>query len=357
MHGPAGARIVIDGRSYINFVGSGYLALSQIPEIRREVLQALNDASPFARQFPAALGLNDPIFAAVEREAAAACGTESSVYLASGYFVGMVGLASIAHPFHVIAIDDSAHHSLYDAAKLSDRPTFRFAHCDADALRDLLRRHVRVNQIPLILTDGAFATTGRIPPLATYASLIAPYDGRIFVDESHSFGVVGANGRGSVEYCGVENVSTCGATLSKAYCGHGAIVACDLGTANRLTRHSVIRGACSGSPLSAIASKASLEYVAKHPDIRLQMRELTEYFRMKLRAAGLDVIESPAPIVSFQLDTREDMEALQTKMLARGVLLYHSDYVGAGANGVIRCAVFRDHVREDIDALVESISF
>jgi 7-keto-8-aminopelargonate synthetase-like enzyme len=351
--GTVSARISIDSREYINFFGSTYLALSDVPEIREAVRVALAAGCPFANAVPSVLGGLDPIFEDVERTAAAFCGTEASVYFASGYLIGMVGLASIDAPFDVLLLDECAHFSLKDSARLTGLPAFTFAHCDVDALAEVLRLHVRSGQRPLVLTDGVFATTGRIPPLAAYAAILAPYDGRLFIDEAHGFGVVGKSGRGAGEFCGVESVATVGATLSKAFCAQGAVVGCPAATAVRLRSAPPVRGACAGSPLSAAASAASLAYVARHPEFRAELSRTAEYLRSRLRGIGVEVIDTPAPIVSFQMGGRAEMLAIQRRAFEQGIYIYHSDYIGAGRDGVLRCALFRNHALEDIDALID----
>lgn len=351
--GPISARMTIDNRPYVNFYGAAYLALSDVPQIRTAVREIFDQGAPFAQQLPAAHGAIDPAFAAVERAGARAFATETSIYFASGYLIGSVGLASLEEPFDLIVLDDSAHFNLQDAAKLSGRPIQVFAHCDVESLRDVLRRYLLPKQRPLLLTDGAFATTGRIPPLADYAAVLEPYDGRMFIDESHAFGVVGEHGRGAAEYCGVESIANCGGTLSKAYCAQGSIVGCSASAALQARAATPARGANAGSPLSAAAATASLAYVAEHPELRVNLQATTDYLRMRLRQSGLDIIDSPASIVSFQCGSGADMKALQRRAFERGIYIHYSTYIGAGPDGIIRCAVFRDHSREDIDALID----
>lgn len=353
--GPASARMTIDGREYINFFGAGYLALTRIPQVRAAVANALREDAPFACPVSAAMGCIDPHFEAVERAGASACGTEASVYFASGYQIGAVGLHSLEQSFDQIVLDEGAHYNLTDAVKSWGLPALTFAHCDADGLRKVLKQHVGPKQRPLVISDGVFATSGRVAPLADYATAIEPYDGRLLVDESHAFGVVGQKGRGAAEYCGVERVTVCGATLSKAFCAQGAIIGCSKETAARLRQVPVLRGATAGSPLSAVAATAGLTYVAEHPELRDGLQALAGYFRTRLRAIGVDVIETPAPIVSFRLGSRTEMLAIQQRLFQRGIHIYHSNYIGAGAEGMIRCAVFRDHSRSDIDALIAEL--
>jgi 8-amino-7-oxononanoate synthase len=354
--GAIAARINIDGREYVNYFGSGYLALSSVPTVRTAVSQALEDGAPFAHHLPAALGGTNPIFEAVERAGALACATEASVYFASGYLIGMVALASVAGSFDLICLDEGAHPNLQDAVKLCGFPHYTFAHCDPESLADSLRRHVPRQQRPLVVTDGVFASTGRIAPLAEYSAALAHYDGRLLIDEAHAFGVVGTNGRGAAEFCGVESMAVIGATLSKAFCAHGALVGCSALAASRLREIPAIRGACAGSPLSAVAATASLIYAAEHPELREHLSATTRDLRTRLQALGLPVVDSPAPIVSFEYGSRADMQTLQQRLFDQGIHIYHSTYFGAGPHGIIRCAVFRDHSREDIDTLVAALA-
>ena len=347
--------MMIDGREYLNFFGAGYLALSDLPEIRGAVSHALSQGLSFARQLPAVHGAIDPLFDAAERVCADALGIEASVYFASGYLIGMVGLRSLEQPFNLVLLDESAHYNLQDAARLTGLPTYYFAHCDAEALAQALRKNVRADQRPVVVTDGVFATSGRVPPLADYVASLESYDGQLFVDESHAFGVVGEGGRGAGEHCRVLGRIASGATLSKAFCVQGAVVGCSRTTANRLRAVPPIGGACAGSPLSAAAAVASLTYVASHPELRQDLHATTAYLRMRVRELGIETIDSPAPIVAFRWGNRTDMLALQRRLFDRGIHIHYSNYLGAGPEGIVRCAVFRNHSRADIDALVDAV--
>jgi 8-amino-7-oxononanoate synthase len=356
IHGAVSARINIDGRDYINFFGSGYLALSNIAQVRNAVLRTLQKGAPFAQPVPAALGAIDPIFAAVERAGAMAFNTEATVFLPSGYLIGCVGLSSFDSAVDVLMLDEFAHHNLVDAAKISGLNTVRYRHCDPQSLHDRIKSDIRAGRRPLVMTDGVFATTGRIAPLAEYSEVLKAYDGRMFVDESHSFGVVGPNGRGAAEYCGVQHLARIGATLSKALCAQGALVGCSTNDAQRLKGIPPMRGACAGSPLSAVAATEALTYAAAHPELAEKLRAIAERLRSRLRGLGLEVINTPAPIVSFGAGNIADMRELQRRAFESGVFIYHSTYLGAGPEGVIRCAVFCDHSPDDIDALISVLS-
>lgn len=355
--GPVSARVCLDGRPYLNFQGSGYLALAAVPEIRAAAARGLEEGVPFAQHLKAAASdASDPPFDAVEQAAALACGTETSVYFSSGYFIGFLGLASLEGRYDAIFLDEWAHYSLQDAAALSGMPVHRFRHCDAVDLRASLRSRPTRDSRPLVLTDGVFPVTGRIPPLDEYCDLVAEHDGLLFVDEAHAFGVLGEHGRGALEHCGVGDRASMGATLSKALCAQGAALPCSAQVARRVRRAPQALGASAGSPLSALASAAALAHVSRHPELRAALAANVRYLKAELRRIGLDLEETPAPIAFFKCGSRREMLALQRRVFERGISVgFVSDYVGCDPEGGLRCTVFRDHTVGDIDALIAAL--
>ena len=350
------AKAVVDGREYLGFAGFGYLALTDIPEIRAAVADALARGVAFSRVMPGAAHALDKEFDDVEEAGARALNAERSLYFATGYMIGMVGLAALELGNALLVIDEHAYTNLKDAATLSGLPVAAFRHCDADSLAEAIRAQLKPGQKPVVITDGVFGPTGRMPPLADYASVLAPYGGRLLIDESHSFGTVGENGRGAAELCGVESVATVGATLSKAYCAHGALLACSAETAERLRNAPIIRASSAGSPLSAAASSAALTYVDTRPEIRRAIRAMADHLRAKLAAAGLDVTPGAAPIVSFAHGSADDMQNIRLKLAAKDILIvYGAGYASTPPEGILRCSIFRDHSMADMDRLVDAI--
>ncbi len=352
--GSASARWTLDGEEYLNFAGCGHLALAGLPEVRTAASAALSGGAPFSQQMPAAYGVVDARFEAVESAAADAMGTETSVYFASGYLIGMIGLAAFSRAGDHLFLDSGAHDNLSDAARLSRRPVTAFAHWEPDALAAALRAGLGAGERPLVLTDGTSTVTGELAPLVEFAEVLAPYDGRILADDSHGFGVVGDQGRGAAEHLRVEPVVTTAGTLSKAYCASGAVVGCARATAGRVRRVSAARRANAGSPLSAAVGEAALRYMSAHPERRVRLSSLTARLRAGLRDAGLDVAESPAPIVAFRTGDRDAMRSLRRRLFARRIHVPISNY--RGPDGAFRCSVFADHTIDDLDTLVDAIT-
>ena len=354
LQGPESARILIDNRPLINFAGGTYLALQSMPELRAAGQRSIDAGGSWAQMSCNAYGGTDPFFAEFEIEGARFFGSETSVFLPTGYFCGLASIAALESTFDVIFIDELGHFSLYDAARLSGTPVNVFGHCDSDALQDAVRKQCSKGQRPLVLTDGVFATTGRIPPLAEYSRVALGAGGQLFVDESHGYGVVGDNGRGAAEYCGVTGAFHAG-TLSKGFCAQGGILPCTRDFAVRVRSRPPVRGANGGSPVSVLVASAALRLTREFPERRERLHTLSKRLKIGLRGLGLDILDTPAPITSFRIGTKSDMLALQKSLFDEGIHVLHSTYIGAGPEGMIRCATFADHSDSDIDTLIAAL--
>lgn len=271
----------------------------------------------------------------------------------SGYFCGPALLAGYSDAFDCVVIDELANYSLHDAATLSRKPVHKFQHADADSLNDVLRRSLVPGGRAVVLTDGIFPVTGEIAPLSQYREVLDLYDGDLLVDDSHGYGVLGANGRGTLEECSVPGFSA--GTLSKAFCTQGAVVPCTADFAVRARGRSPLRGSSAGAPATAYVASAALDFMYRFPERRLHVQELALRLKVGLAAAGLKVAVNKSPIVGFRVGGHGDMAAFQARLFDSGYHVLHSMYIGAGPTGMIRCAVFADHSHSDIDSFLDAV--
>ena len=354
LEGGASSSLFIDGKRFLNFGGCNYLALTNRAELRDAALNALENGCLFARYLHIDYGGNVASFDRVEREAAVFFGTQSAIYLPSGYHLGFASLTGLEPYLDVVVLDEQAHWCLSQAAVLSGAQVKYFTHCDPDALEKILE-DLADHERPLIATDGAFATSGRMPPLDCYSELAERFDGQLLVDESHSAGVIGNTGRGALQHFGIRERAYAATTLSKAFCGHGAVFTGPKEMTERARQTPAVRGSNAGSPISAEVSAASLRLVRENPELCADVRSKTSYLRKGLRSIGLEVIESPSSIVSFCWGGFEEMRAIQTSLFEDGIYVMHSNYIAAGPGGTIRLTVFADHTLEDLDNLIQKI--
>ncbi|GAB5415258.1 MAG: 8-amino-7-oxononanoate synthase [Congregibacter sp.] len=349
-----GRELLVDGKPILNFAGCNYLALGDRQELRDVARQAIDDGLMFSKYLVRDYGGYDESFERVEAAAASYFGTEGAVYLPSGYLIGAAGLTGLRPLYDVLVLDEMAHWCLSDAAELIDAPVVTFRHGDIGDLESVLESVA--GQRPLLVTDGAFATTGEVPPLDEYYRLIDAHDGHLFVDESHAAGVVGPNGRGAADHFKLGDRAHVAATLSKGLCGQGSVFVGTMAQVERARTSRALRGSSPGSPISALVSAAALDMARDSAQLRASLRDKAQRLRQCLRDLGLNVLETPASIAAFADGDFDSMRGLQSFLFSRGIYVLHSNYIAAGQGGMIRLSVFADHTDSDIARVSEDIA-
>ena len=351
---PVGAEITLDGRRYVNFGGSSYLGLSAQPAILEAGVAALRQGGSgyqLARHFRIASAAHQR----AESVAASFFKTEAAMFLPNGYLFGSVGVGATRGVAQQIFYDELSHFCLREAIAASGLPSFAFRHLDADDLGSQLKRRLQPRDVPLVVTDGMYSTLGEIAPLDRLAEEVVPYDGWLLVDESHSFGVLGAQGQGATEHHGIATRVLRGGSTGKALGVLGGLAVGTVDEIERCRTTSAGRAASVGLPAAAAMCAASLTYFREHPELLERLRENTRYMKKALSALGLKVGGNLVPVAAFVAGDRAAMRRVQERLLAEGIYVLYSNYIGAGAQGVLRCGIFADHTRGHIDALVAAL--
>lgn len=356
LRSPVGAEVVIEGARYINFGGSSYLGLTAVPEILDAGVTALRSYGS-GYQFIRDSGIVGEPHQQAEAEIAAFFGTQAGLYMAAGYYFGLIGIAALRSKVNAIFYDEWAHHCLREGVAASRCPSYMFRHLDAGDLDSKLKQHLRANDRPLVVTDGLYSTFGEIAPLSELARTIRPYGGYLLIDESHSFGVLGELGRGAAEHHGIFGPDVhIGGSTGKGLGVLGGMIPATAEEVASFRMTPAGRGAAVGLPAAAAMCARSLRYVREHPEIRSRLHANVAYVKSSLRRLGLDVAPGVAPVAAFAAGTDQDMRVLQARLMSERIFVFHSTYIGAGSSGVIRVAVFADHTMEHIDRLCDALS-
>lgn len=353
---PVGSEIVIDGRRYINFGGSSYLGLSGKSEILDAGAKSLYETGA-GYQFPWFFSMATRAHQAAEQEATKYFGTSGAVYLSGGYHFAFAAMSVLRSKFASVFFDEMAHYSLREAIAASEMPSFPFKHLDPLDLELCIKTHLRAHERPLIVTDGIYGGTGEIAPLDQFFSVIKPYEGHLLVDESHSFGVLGVSGRGACEHHQIPPaITTTGGSVSKAFGASGGIIPANADDVIALRSTPVGRGASSGLAAAAAMCARSLRYAREHPDLLSRLRVNVQNIKERLRALGLEVGTTPAPVATFRAGSETTMRSIQEALMAEGIFLPHIQYKGIDSAGALRCGIFADHTEAHVDALVSGLS-
>jgi 7-keto-8-aminopelargonate synthetase-like enzyme len=351
-----GAEIVLSGTRYVNFGGSSYLGLASNPRILEAGIAALRQLGA-GGPIPRGHAIGSRPLRDVERRARHFFASDAALYLGSGYHFGLAAPAVLSAQYQAIFFDEFAHFALRDGIAASGLPHRSFRHLDVEDLEHQLRHHLAAGERPLIVTDGLYSTLGEIAPLDRLSRVTAAYGGRLVVDESHAFGVLGASGRGALEHHEMIGAGAlAGGSLGKAFGTCGGLALGSAADVQALESTPVVRGASLGSPAAAAMCAASLDYVRDNPLLLTRLRDNTSYLKSGLRRLGITPRgDDIAPIASFALDSSESTQRLQAALLAEGIFVYRSTYIGAGDGGVIRCAVCADHGQQHLDVLLDAL--
>ncbi len=352
---PSGAQVVVDGRRFLSFGGSGYLGLGGNAEIIEAGVEALRRYGAHS-QLPRSAGFSLPANLAAEEAARQFFDVDGAMFFATGYMFGLIGISGLAPGCDAVFLDESAHYSLRDAGMASGLPVHAFRHGDAADLAHVMARELGDSGRPMVVTDGMFPTWGSIAPLKAYAELLAPREGWLVVDESHAFGCVGARGRGAVELAGIARDRVlAGGSMAKAIGAHGGIAIGATALIEQLWKTPAARGAALGCSAGAAMTAAGLRYVARNPALLERLRRNVRGLWQGLRDLGLEPTVNEGPVAAFKHGSAADMLRIQAALVERGILIAYSTYVGAGPDGVLRLAAFADHTETDIQRLMTEL--
>ncbi len=213
------------GRTLIFFGGCDYFRLSSHPQVLAAARSALRKGALGVSASRCTTG-NHPLLESLEQKLAQFFRAPAALVVANGYATNLIVTQTLAGRFQHALLDERAHGCLADAAMLLNCTIHRFPHRDVAAVERLSRR-LKSSGPLLLLTDGLCAHDGQIAPLPQYLRVL-PAGSWLLVDDAHGGGVVGRNGRGSLEAAGVSRVRVIQTTtLSKAFGAHGGAILCD----------------------------------------------------------------------------------------------------------------------------------
>lgn len=361
LESPPGAVVVINGRRYDYFAGCSYLGLQDHPALNEAAVAAVRRYGLTTATARGGFG-EHPLLLELEQALATCFATEAAVVLPSGYLSNLVLLQALVEEDHHLFVDEAAHYAVWDAARSVAKAITPFRHRDAGDLARQVRRRLRSGQRPLVLTDGVFAVSGAIAPLANYAAVLAAYEGAaLCVDDAHAVGVLGRHGRGTAEYWWDAHEPPvpvfAAATLSKALGGYGGFLVGSAAWIGQVRERSAAYRGSSPPPLPVVAAAtAALDLFRREPERRERLQANVAHARAGLRRLGWELPETPTPIVCLPARPDFEPDRVQTALLAQGLAVGHiRRYAGAPAGGALRIALFATHTSEQIDRLLETL--
>ena len=352
-----------DGREVINLASNNYLGLCDHPKLREAATAAIEKygvGSGAVRTIAGTMRIHMEL----EEKIAHFKGVEACVVFQSGFTANAGTVSSILGKEDFILSDELNHASIIDGARLSRAKIKVFRHKDVEHAEELLKEIQHEPGHKLVITDGVFSMDGDIGPVGALAYLCEKYGAIMMVDDAHASGVLGRNGRGSVDHFGcTQRVDIQVGTLSKAIGALGGYVCGSRDLIDYLYhRARPFLFSTSHPPSVAASCIAAFDILENEPKRIERLWANTHYFQEQLTHAGFDIggrttPKSETPITPILIgDGRKTMEfsraVFEQGVMATGIAF---PTVPEG-KARVRCIMTSEHTQGQIDKALEILT-
>ncbi|MBI3979775.1 MAG: glycine C-acetyltransferase [Chloroflexi bacterium] len=349
LESPQGSTVRMNGKQVITLSTNNYLGFNTHPRLCAAARQAIDDygvGSGAVRTIAGNMLLHEEL----EARLATFKHTEAALMFQNGYMTNVGVITSVVGDGDAIISDELNHASIIDGCRLSRGTITRYAHANMNALEDVLKA-TRSAPHRLVITDGVFSMDGDITPLPDIVALAERYNAAVMVDDAHASGVLGRNGRGTVDHYGLHGrVDIQVGTLSKAIGAVGGYVA-----GPQILREILIQRArpflftTSQPPSVAASCLAALDVLESEPELLDRLWENTRFFKEGLRQLGFDTGRSQTPITPVLVGDEHKTVRLSEQLFEEGVFALGIYFpMVARGQARIRTIVTAGHTREEL---------
>ena len=356
---PQSANIeVSSGEKVLNFCANNYLGLADHTELIEAAKAGLDRYGYGMASVRFICGTQEE-HKALETKIAGFLGMEDTI-LYSSCFDANAGLFETLLDERDAIISDALNHaSIIDGVRLSKASRYRYANNDMADLESKLEESAAA-RFRLIATDGVFSMDGIIANLPAVCDLAEKHDAMVMVDDSHAVGFVGANGRGTLEYCGVEGrVEIVTGTLGKALGGaSGGYTAASEKIVDWLRQRS--RPYLFSNTLAPVITAASIrafELIEDGASLREKLKANSEHFREGMSKAGFTLVPGEHPIIPVMLGDARLAQNMAAQLLDDGIYVTGFSFpVVPKGKARIRTQMSAAHATQDIQRAIEAFT-
>jgi 8-amino-7-oxononanoate synthase len=364
LQSPQAPHITVDGKSYLSFCSNDYLGLANHPQLIAALQQGAQQHGVGAGAAHLVSG-HGATHHQLEHELAAFVGKPAALLFSTGYMANLGIVQALVGKGDTVFADKFNHASLNDAMQLSRAKVKRYRHNDMAQLASLLEqcentsssrreqgemqgaaqqatRHTEVVDEErvstrhssshaqqtdrgvgrkLVITDAVFSMDGDLAPLPELLALCEQHDAWLLIDDAHGFGVLGAQGRGSLAHFGIASERViCMATLGKAAGVFGAFVAAEQVVIDTLVSHARSYVYTTATPPAlASALLESLQQIANGDELRGHLQRLIAQLRSGLRGLPWSLMPSATAIQPLLVGGNQAALKLSEKLRERGI--------------------------------------
>ncbi|MEW6130768.1 MAG: aminotransferase class I/II-fold pyridoxal phosphate-dependent enzyme [Acidobacteriota bacterium] len=345
------AEVMMGERRIMMFGSNNYLGLTTHPEVKaaaREAIEKYGTGCSGSRMLNGTMNLHVEL----EEQLAQFMNREAALVFGTGFQTNLGAISSITGRGDVIVADRNIHASLLDGCLASFARTLRFRHNDMEDLENILAS-LAPDEGRLIVVDGVFSMEGDIANLHDIVSLATKYGARVYVDEAHGIGVLGAHGRGAAEHFGVEDrVDIVMGTFSKSFASIGGFVAAKREVIEFIKHHSrAFVYSASLAPANAAAVLKAIEIIRREPERREGVKAMGDKIRREFTRLGFKLLEGNTPIIPVVLGDESLVCRFFLDLLNEENIYTNPVLPPAVTHGLIRISCMATHTDEQAEQL------
>jgi 8-amino-7-oxononanoate synthase len=294
-------KVTVKGKEMIMIGSNNYLGLTSHPQVKQAAIDAIKmygSGCTGSRFLNGTLDIHEEL----ERRLARFMQKEAALVFSTGFQTNLGTISALVNKGDYIIMDRSDHASIVDGCRLSFGKVLKFRHSSMPDLKRVLSSLPK-NSGKLIIVDGVFSMEGDIAKLPDIVDLAKKYHARVMVDDAHSIGVLGENGRGTAEHFGLENeVDIIMGTFSKSFASIGGFIAGDEEVIHYIKHFSRALIFSASPPPSAVATVSkALDIIIAEPQRRKHLWQITHRMHRDFRALGFDIGDTETPIIPIMV--------------------------------------------------------
>ncbi len=348
--------VIINGKKVLMLGSNSYLGLTVHPKVKEAAIKATEKYGTGCAGSRFLNGTLD-IHEELEERLAAFVKKEKALLFSTGFQANLGAIAGLMGKGEYIIIDKSDHASIVDGTRLSFGEVKRFIHNDMNSLERVLSS-LDYETPKLIVVDGVYSMDGDIANLPKLVELKKQYNARIMVDDAHSMGVLGKNGRGTANYFDLEDeTDIIMATFSKSFASLGGFIAADAYVIDYLKHfaRSLIFSA-SITPASTAAVLASLDIMENEPELIEKLWANTDRMRKGVKDMGYNTGTSCTPIIPLIIGDNDKVLKMRRMLFDKGLFVNPVVSPAVPPNQtLVRLSLMATHTFEQIDYALEKL--
>ena len=354
-YGACGPIINLNGKEVINLTSNNYLGLANHPRLKAASIKAIEKYGVGAGAVRTIVG-NMDLHEELEVTLAKFKKEEAVMVFQSGFNCNAGTIQAVTGRGDLIISDELNHASIIDGVRLSRADKAIFKHSDMVDLERVIKENRANYETVLLITDGVFSMDGDICKLPEIVKLAKQYDCLTYVDDAHGSGVLGENGRGTVDHFNLHGqVDFIMGTLSKAVGVIGGYVAGSKAMQEWLShRGRPILFSTALPPGTVAAINESIKVMSESKELSEKLWDNGNYFKAKMAETGFDIGNSETPITPVIVGEEAKTMEFSRRLLAEGVFVSGIVFptVPKGT-GRLRCMITAEHSKAQLDEAVD----